>query len=87
MWFPKLRERTRLQRLLSDYAGLTLDFLAEPSFFASITGDGLRRMLYRHWLSFLQGWEPFVGAQRLWGRRGIDPPYRTEQRCHVLQLR
>ena len=36
VWFPTLPERTRLQRLLRDYAGLALDFLAEPSFFTVV---------------------------------------------------
>jgi hypothetical protein len=40
-FFPKLPERSRLQRLLRDYAGLTLDFLAEPSFFTVIDTFGI----------------------------------------------
>jgi hypothetical protein len=41
VWFPTLPERTRLQRLLRDYAGLTLDFLAEPSFFTVVDTYGI----------------------------------------------
>jgi hypothetical protein len=40
-FFPKLPERSRLVRLLRDYAGLTLDFLAEPSFFTIIDTYGI----------------------------------------------
>jgi hypothetical protein len=40
-FFPKLPERSRLVRLLRDYAGLTLDFLAEPSFFTVIDTYGI----------------------------------------------
>src|SRR5437899_10712151 len=35
-WFPKLPERTRLARLLRDYAGLALDFLADPTCFTVV---------------------------------------------------
>ena len=41
VWFPSLPERTRLQRLLRDYAALTLDFLAEPSFFTVMDTYGM----------------------------------------------
>jgi hypothetical protein len=41
VFFPKLPERSRLQRLLRDYAGLTLDFLAEPSFFTIVDTYGI----------------------------------------------
>jgi hypothetical protein len=40
-FFPKLPERSRLVRLLRDYAGLTLDFLADPSFFTVIDTYGI----------------------------------------------
>jgi hypothetical protein len=40
-FFPALPERTRLQRLLRDYAGLALDFLAEPSFFTVVDAYGI----------------------------------------------
>jgi hypothetical protein len=40
-FFPNLPERSRLVRLLRDYAGLTLDFLAEPSFFTVIDTYGI----------------------------------------------
>jgi hypothetical protein len=39
--FPKLPERSRLVRLLRDYASLTLDFLAEPSFFTIVDSYGI----------------------------------------------
>src|SRR6059036_704816 len=35
-WFPKLPERTRLQRLLRDNAAYAIDFLAQPSFFTVV---------------------------------------------------
>jgi hypothetical protein len=41
IWFPKLPERSRLQRLLCDYAQLCEDFLAEPSFFTIIDTFGI----------------------------------------------
>jgi hypothetical protein len=40
-WFPKLPERTRLQRLLRDYAAYAIDFLAEPSFFTVVDTYGI----------------------------------------------
>jgi hypothetical protein len=40
-WFPALPERTRLQRLLRDYAGLALDFLADPTFFTVVDTYGI----------------------------------------------
>jgi hypothetical protein len=40
-FFPSLPERTRLQRLLRDYAAYTLDFLAEPSFFTVVDAYGI----------------------------------------------
>ena len=39
--FPALPERTRLQRLLRDYAALALDFLADPSFFTVVDTYGI----------------------------------------------
>src|SRR3954470_3601519 len=41
VWFPSLPERTRLQRLLRDYAALALDFLAEPTFFTVVDTYGI----------------------------------------------
>ena len=40
-WFPRLPERTRLQRLLRDHAELTLPFLAAPSFFIVVDTFGI----------------------------------------------
>ena len=40
-WFPKLPERTRLQRLLRDHAEDTLVFLAEPTFFTIVDTYGI----------------------------------------------
>lgn len=40
-FFPKLPECSRLQRLLRDYAGLALTFLAEPSFFTIVDTYGI----------------------------------------------
>src|SRR5947199_9041000 len=40
-WFPSLPDRTRLQRLLRDYAGYALDFLADPSFFTLVDTCGI----------------------------------------------
>src|SRR5690349_5100175 len=41
VWFPNLPERTRLQRLVRDYAGLTLVFLVEPTFFMVMDTYGM----------------------------------------------
>lgn len=41
VFFPALPERTRLQRLLRDYAQLAEDFLADPSFFTVIDTYGI----------------------------------------------
>ncbi len=41
VWFPTLPERTRLQRLVRNYAALTLDFLAEPTSSRSWTPTAL----------------------------------------------
>src|SRR4051812_38859108 len=35
-WFPRLPERSRLQRLLRDHAEDVLPFLADPSFFVEL---------------------------------------------------
>ena len=40
-FFPALPERTRLQRLLRDYAALALDFLADRSFFTVVDTYGI----------------------------------------------
>src|SRR5437868_5376995 len=40
-WFPKLPERTRLQRLLRDHAEDTLPFLAETTFFTVVDTYGI----------------------------------------------
>jgi hypothetical protein len=40
-WFPKLPERTRLQRLLRDHAEDTLPFLAETTFFTVMDTYGI----------------------------------------------
>jgi hypothetical protein len=40
-FFPNLPERTRLQRLLRDYATYTFDFLAEPTFFTVVDTYGI----------------------------------------------
>src|SRR5919109_3320236 len=40
-FFPKLPERTRLQRLLRDYAEYALDFLADPTFFTVVDTYGI----------------------------------------------
>jgi hypothetical protein len=40
-FFPSLPERTRLQRLVRDYASYALDFLAEPSFFTVVDAYGI----------------------------------------------
>lgn len=40
-WFPDLPERSRLQRLLRDYATLALDFLADPTFFTVVDTYGI----------------------------------------------
>jgi hypothetical protein len=40
-WFPALPDRTRLQRLLRDYADYALDFLADPSFFTVVDTYGI----------------------------------------------
>jgi hypothetical protein len=40
-WFPTLPERTRLQRLLCDYAALALEFLADPPFFTVVDTYGI----------------------------------------------
>jgi hypothetical protein len=40
-WFPHLPERTRLQRLLRDYAEYALTFLADPTFFTVLDTSGI----------------------------------------------
>ncbi len=40
-WFPRLPERSRLLRLLRDYAELSEIFLADPSFFSVIDSFGI----------------------------------------------
>jgi hypothetical protein len=40
-WFPNLPERSRLVRLLRDYAPLALDFLADPTFFTVVDTYGI----------------------------------------------
>jgi hypothetical protein len=40
-WFPKLPERTRLQRLLRDYVEQALVFLADPTFFTVVDTYGI----------------------------------------------
>ena len=40
-WFPKLPERSRLQRLLRDHAEDVLPFLAEPTFFTVVDTSGI----------------------------------------------
>src|SRR5205085_4874677 len=40
-WFPKLPERSRLQRLLRDHAEDVLPFLADPSFFTVVDTYGI----------------------------------------------